>query len=77
MKGLALYSMSIGISVQHWFISHQPAVLFSQNKSAIAISHQPNEQTASFFNQILDLDPQNHQNHIPKQEFRLKDKRTW
>jgi hypothetical protein len=43
-----------------WFISHQPAVnfsqnkstisnqptvLFSQNKSAPAISHQPNEQT--------------------------------
>jgi hypothetical protein len=24
--------------------SHQPAVLFSQNKSALAISHQPNEQ---------------------------------
>jgi hypothetical protein len=25
-------------------ISNQPAVLFSQNKSAPAISHQPNEQ---------------------------------
>jgi hypothetical protein len=46
-----------------WLISHQPAVLFSQNKpatsnqppvlfsqnkSAPAISHQPNEQTGSF-----------------------------
>jgi hypothetical protein len=45
-----------------WLISHQPAVLFSQNKSAInnqpaalfsqnkpapAISHQPNEQAQS------------------------------
>jgi hypothetical protein len=45
-----------------WLISHQPAVLFSQNKSAIsnqpavlfsqskpapAISHQPNEQAAN------------------------------
>jgi hypothetical protein len=28
--------------------SNQPAVLFSQNKSAPAISHQPNEQAASF-----------------------------
>jgi hypothetical protein len=27
-----------------WLINHQPAVLFSQNKSAPAISHQPNEQ---------------------------------
>jgi hypothetical protein len=27
-----------------WLISHQPAVLFSQNKPAPAISHQPNEQ---------------------------------
>jgi hypothetical protein len=27
--------------------SNQPAVLFSQNKPAPAISHQPNEQTAS------------------------------
>jgi hypothetical protein len=26
--------------------SNQPAVLFSQNKSASAISHQPNEQAA-------------------------------
>jgi hypothetical protein len=46
-----------------WLISHQPAVLFSQNKPAInnqtavpfafnkpapAISHQPNEQAAGF-----------------------------
>jgi hypothetical protein len=46
-----------------WLISHQPAVLFSQNKSATsnqsavlfsqnkpvpAISHQPNEQTVGF-----------------------------
>jgi hypothetical protein len=46
-----------------WLISHQPAVLFSQNKSAItnqpavlfsqnkpapAISHQPNEQAVDF-----------------------------
>jgi hypothetical protein len=29
--------------------SHQPAVLFSQNKPAPAISHQPNEQAESFF----------------------------
>jgi hypothetical protein len=28
--------------------SNQPAVLFSQNKSAPTISHQPNEQAASF-----------------------------
>jgi hypothetical protein len=28
-----------------WFISHQPTVLFSQNKPAPAISHQLNEQT--------------------------------
>jgi hypothetical protein len=28
-------------------ISNQPTVLFSQNKSAPAISHQPNEQTAN------------------------------
>jgi hypothetical protein len=27
-----------------WLTSHQPAVLFSQNKSAPTISHQPNEQ---------------------------------
>jgi hypothetical protein len=27
-------------------ISNQPAVLFSQNKSALAISHQPTEQAA-------------------------------
>jgi hypothetical protein len=26
-------------------INNQPAVLFSQNKPALAISHQPNEQT--------------------------------
>jgi hypothetical protein len=47
-----------------WLISHQPAVLFSQNKpatsnqpavffsqnkSAPAISHQPNEQAANLF----------------------------
>jgi hypothetical protein len=30
-------------------ISHQPAVLFSQNKSAPAISHQPNEQAGNPF----------------------------
>jgi hypothetical protein len=28
--------------------SYQPAVLFSQNKSAPAISHQPNEQVEHF-----------------------------
>jgi hypothetical protein len=28
-------------------ITNQPAVLFSQNKPAPAISHQPNEQTAN------------------------------
>jgi hypothetical protein len=27
-------------------LAYQPAVLFSQNKSAPVISHQPNEQTA-------------------------------
>jgi hypothetical protein len=27
-----------------WLISHQPAVLFSQNKPAPATSHQPSEQ---------------------------------
>jgi hypothetical protein len=27
-----------------WLISHQPTVLFSQNKPATAVSHQPNEQ---------------------------------
>jgi hypothetical protein len=36
-----------------WLINHQPAVLFSQNKSAPAISHPANEQThlvlCSFF----------------------------
>jgi hypothetical protein len=32
--------------------SNQPAVLFSHNKSAPAISHQPNEQAASFY-QVL------------------------
>jgi hypothetical protein len=56
-------------SIRHalfvWLISHQPAVLFSQNKSATsnqptllfshnksapAISHQPNEQTANLMN---------------------------
>jgi hypothetical protein len=46
-----------------WLISHQPAVLFSQNKSATsnqptvffsqnkpapAVSHQPNEQAANY-----------------------------
>jgi hypothetical protein len=30
-------------------INHQPAVLFSQNKSAPAISHQPNEQAVGLF----------------------------
>jgi hypothetical protein len=34
--------------------SNQPAVLFSQNKSAPAISHQPNEQAGS---QALELEP--------------------
>jgi hypothetical protein len=29
--------------------SHQPAVLFSQNKPAPAISHQPTEQAAGLF----------------------------
>jgi hypothetical protein len=29
--------------------SNQPAVLFSQNKSAPAISHQPNEQAVGLF----------------------------
>jgi hypothetical protein len=30
-----------------WLISHPPTVLFSQNKSAPAVSHQPNEQAAA------------------------------
>jgi hypothetical protein len=30
-------------------ISHQPTVLFSQNKSAPAISHQPNEKAAQIY----------------------------
>jgi hypothetical protein len=34
---------SVSLSEQ---INHQLAVLFSQNKSATTISHQPNEQTA-------------------------------
>jgi hypothetical protein len=33
--------------------SNQPAVLFSQNKSAPAISHQPTEQAASFIPKII------------------------
>jgi hypothetical protein len=34
--------------------SNQPAVLFSQNKSAPAISHQPNEQAAlTIFHELL------------------------
>jgi hypothetical protein len=32
--------------------SHQPAVLFSHNKSALAISHQPNEQASGMGNII-------------------------
>jgi hypothetical protein len=51
-----------------WFISHQPtvlflseqtsqhnqpAVLFSQNKPAPAISHQPNEQADCYLNLFL------------------------
>jgi hypothetical protein len=32
-------------------ISHQPAVLFSQNKSAPAINHQANEQVDWFYTQ--------------------------
>jgi hypothetical protein len=52
-----------------WLISHQPAVLFSQNKpttsnqptvlfshnkSAPAISHQPNEQAGILITQLFD-----------------------
>jgi hypothetical protein len=33
--------------------SNQPAVLFSQNKPARAISHQPNEQAANFKRQCV------------------------
>jgi hypothetical protein len=33
--------------------SNQPAVLFSQNKSASAISHQPNEQAVGCYNSPL------------------------
>jgi hypothetical protein len=53
-----------------WLISHQPAVLFSQNKSATsnqpavlfsqnkpapAISHQPTEQAESFYAWYLQI----------------------
>jgi hypothetical protein len=43
------------IALFAWLISHQPTVLFSHNKSAPAINHQPNEQAvpttfASFIN---------------------------
>jgi hypothetical protein len=37
--------------------SNQPAVLFSQNKSASAISHQPNEQCVSRMLPIVDFLP--------------------
>jgi hypothetical protein len=55
-----------------WLISHQPAVLFSQNKSATsnqptilfsqnksapAISHQPNEQVYGFATKFLQFTP--------------------
>jgi hypothetical protein len=43
--------------------SHKPAVLFSQNKSAPVISHQPNEQAVYFDHKV---------NHI---RFRLKIKK--
>jgi hypothetical protein len=53
-----------------WLISHQPAVLFSQNKSATnnqptvlfsqnkpapAVSHQPNEQADLFFRRRVSI----------------------
>jgi hypothetical protein len=35
-------------SIFVWLISHQPAVIFSQNKPAPPISHHSNEQTVNF-----------------------------
>jgi hypothetical protein len=46
-----LTACSLGLSAtsqQHFSLrTNQPAVLFSQNKSALAISHQPNEQAVT------------------------------
>jgi hypothetical protein len=64
-QALCHYSYDHLITLFAWLISHQPAVLlsqnkpaisnqpavvFSQNKSAPAISHQPNEQAKYFQN---------------------------
>jgi hypothetical protein len=50
--GYAARSLGLSATRQQYFFSHnksatsnQPAVLFSQNKPASAINHQPNEQT--------------------------------
>jgi hypothetical protein len=45
--GLSATSQQYFFSQNKPAISNQPAVLFSQNKSAPAISHQPNEQAES------------------------------
>jgi hypothetical protein len=44
LSNLAYHDHNVRASLFTWLISHQPAVLFSQNKPAPAISHQPNEQ---------------------------------
>jgi hypothetical protein len=45
LQVMGLYFQEPTSSLFVRLLSHQPAVLFSQNKSAPAISHQPNEQT--------------------------------
>jgi hypothetical protein len=47
-----LVSLSTFLSEQT-STSHQPAVLLSQNKSASAISHQPNEQAVNLLKMKL------------------------
>jgi hypothetical protein len=45
-----MYRVLLFYALFVWLISHQPAVFFSQNKPAPAISHQPNEQAARTYN---------------------------
>jgi hypothetical protein len=45
-EGRCVQTRVITIALFAWLISYQPAVLFSQNKPAPAINHQPNEQAA-------------------------------
>jgi hypothetical protein len=45
-----MYRVLLFYAMFVWLISHQPAVFFSQNKPAPAISHQPNEQAARTYN---------------------------